>query len=78
MPRCALLLVFISGCCRLAEGRIWLWASGSTLALCEAIAFAVHFENVDVMGQAIEQGAGEPLGERALDRGARRLVARRR
>src|SRR3974377_462058 len=35
------------------------WAS---LALGEPVAFAVHFENVDMMGQAIEQGAGEPLG----------------
>jgi hypothetical protein len=65
-------------CGSLVEGGILLRASGPTLALRKAIAFAVHFENVDVMGQAIEQGAGEPLGERALDRGARRLVARRR
>ena len=33
-----------------------------TFALREPIAFTVHFENVDVMGQAIEQCAGEPLG----------------
>ena len=37
-------------------------ASGSTLALCESIALAVHFEDMDVVGEAIEQGAGEPLG----------------
>ena len=28
----------------------------------EPIAFAVHFENVDMVGQAVEQGAGQPLG----------------
>jgi hypothetical protein len=27
----------------------------------EPIALAIHFENMDVMGQAIEQGAGQPL-----------------
>src|SRR6516162_6208669 len=36
-------------------------ASGSTLALREAVALAVHFEDVDVVGEAIQQGAGEPL-----------------
>jgi hypothetical protein len=29
--------------------------------LFEAVALAVHFENVDVMGQTIEQGAGQAL-----------------
>src|SRR6516162_10020864 len=37
-------------------------ASGSTLALREPVALAVHFEDVDVVGEAIQQGAGEPLG----------------
>src|SRR5262249_23145554 len=32
------------------------------LALFEAIAVAVHFEDVDVVGQPIEQRAGQPLG----------------
>src|SRR5215471_8684546 len=32
------------------------------LALFEAIAVAVHFEDVDVVCQAIEQRAGQPLG----------------
>ena len=54
--------VVCSGHCCLADGRIWLQPSGSTLALRDAIAFAVHFENVDVMGEAIEQGAGQSLG----------------
>ena len=34
---------------------------GSLLALLEPEAVAVHFEDVDVMGQAVEQGAGEAL-----------------
>ena len=37
-------------------------ASGSTLALREAVALAVHFEDVDVVGQQIEQRAGQSLG----------------
>jgi hypothetical protein len=32
------------------------------LALFEAIAVAAHFEDVDVMGQPVEQRAGERLG----------------
>lgn len=31
----------------------------SRLALCQAIAFAVHLEDVDVMGQPVEKGAGQ-------------------
>jgi hypothetical protein len=41
--------------------RIGLRPSGAALALGEPIALAIHFENMDVMGQAIEQGAGQPL-----------------
>src|SRR3954469_356233 len=33
------------------------------LALFEAIAVAVHFQDVDVVGQSIEQRAGQPLGD---------------
>ena len=58
----AVVLAFLSVCGRLVEGAILLRAPGPTLALCEAIAFAVQFKNVDVMGQAIEQGTGQPLG----------------
>jgi hypothetical protein len=36
------------------------------LALFEAIAVAVHFEDVKVVGQAIEQRAGQPLGAEDL------------
>jgi hypothetical protein len=32
------------------------------LALFEAIAVAIHFEDVNVVGQPIEQRAGQPLG----------------
>ena len=32
------------------------------LALFEAITVAVHFQDVDVVGQPIEQRAGQPLG----------------
>src|SRR6202163_3388112 len=32
------------------------------LALFEAIAVAIHFEDMDVVGQPIEQRAGQPLG----------------
>jgi hypothetical protein len=38
--------------------------SGSPLRLltgCEAVAFAIRLEDVDVMGEAIEQRAGEPF-----------------
>ena len=31
-------------------------------ALAPAVAIAIHFEDVEVMGQPIENGAGEPLG----------------
>src|SRR5207237_10393936 len=36
------------------------------LALFEAIAVAVHFEDVDVVCQTIEQRAGQPLGAEDL------------
>ena len=36
--------------------------ASTTLALCEPIPFAVYFEHVDVTGEAIQQGASEPLG----------------
>ena len=30
-------------------------------ALCQAVGFAVHFQDVDVVGQAVEERAGEAL-----------------
>jgi hypothetical protein len=32
------------------------------LARGEAVAFAIQFQDVDVMSETVEQGAGEPLG----------------
>ena len=37
-------------------------ASRSTLALFEPVAVAVHLEDVDVVGEPVEQRAGQPLG----------------
>jgi len=36
------------------------------LALFETIAVAIHFEDVDVVGEPIEQCAGQPLGAEDL------------
>ena len=39
------------------------WVAGlALLALLEAIAVAVHLEDVDVVGEPVEQGARQPLG----------------
>src|SRR5947209_17644055 len=46
---------------RLTASRV-LRPALALLALFEAIAVAVHFEDVDVVGQPIEQRAGQPLG----------------
>ena len=46
---------------RLTASRI-LRPALTLLALLEAIAVAVHFEDVDVVGEPIEQRAGQPLG----------------
>ena len=35
-------------------------------ALIEPVALAVHLENMDMVGQAVEQCAGEPLGSEYL------------
>jgi len=32
------------------------------LALLQAVAVAVHLQDVDVVGEAVEQGSGEALG----------------
>ena len=37
-------------------------ATGTTLPLLEAIAVAVHLEDVDVVGEAVEQSTGQALG----------------
>src|SRR5471030_880426 len=46
---------------RLTASRI-LCLALALLALFEAIAVAVHFEDMDVVGQPVQQRAGEPLG----------------
>src|SRR5438876_5143115 len=46
---------------RLTASRV-LRPALALLTLFEAIAVAVHFEDVDVVGQPIEQRAGQPLG----------------
>jgi hypothetical protein len=46
---------------RLTASRV-LRLAPALLALFESIAVAVHFEAVDVVGQPIEQRAGQPLG----------------
>src|ERR1700731_5380782 len=39
-----------------------LWLALASPALFEPIAVAVHFEDVDVVGQSVEQRTGQPLG----------------
>src|SRR3954452_22951892 len=46
---------------RLTASRV-LGLALALLALFEAIAVAVHFEDVDVVGQSVEQRTGQPLG----------------
>src|ERR1700757_394286 len=46
---------------RLVASRV-LRLALAMLALFESIAVAVHFKDVDVVGQPIEQRAGQPLG----------------
>src|ERR1700751_6272250 len=38
------------------------WLALASLALFEPIAVAVQFEDVDVVGQSVEQRTGQPLG----------------
>src|SRR5712691_7975140 len=47
---------------RLTAILVFLCLALALLALFEAIAVAVHFEDMDVVGQPIEQRAGQPLG----------------
>ena len=43
-------------------------------ALVQPVAFAVHFEDVDVVGEPVKQGTGDP-GKKIKLRAARRLAA---
>ena len=38
------------------------WRPGILPAALEAVAVAVHFQDVDVVGEPVKQSAGEPLG----------------
>ena len=44
------------------SGRLGFWGIPPFLALFEAIALAVHFQNVDMVGQAIQQRSGQAFG----------------
>ena len=54
---------------RRAEPRVlFLCAPASTSAgITQAEAFPVGFEDMDAMGEAVEQSAGEPFGSKHLD-----------
>ena len=49
-----------------ASGRWGGSVFAGVLTVCEAIAVAVQFQDVDVMGQPIEQRAGESFGAEDL------------
>ena len=44
------------------SGSGWLIVTDPALALLEAVAVAVHLEDVDVVGEPVEQSAGQALG----------------
>ena len=44
------------------SGRLGFWGIPPFLALFEAIALAVHFQDVDMVGQAIQQRSGQAFG----------------
>ena len=51
--------------------QVWRFGSGifaglARAALREAIAFAIHLKDVDVVGQPVEERAGKPLGAEGL------------
>ena len=41
-------------------------SAGTVLALFEPVTLAVHLEDVNVVGEAVEQGSGEALGAEDL------------
>ena len=44
------------------SGRLGFWGVPPFLALFESEALAVHFQDVDMVGQAIQQGSGQAFG----------------
>ena len=58
------LVIWQSACLRLAvdgPGR-----ASTVPALAESVAFPVHFQDVDVMCEPVQQGSGQPLGSECL------------
>ena len=53
---------------------VWRWISFAT-ALLEPVTVAVHLQDVDVMGDAVEQSAGEAFGAEDLGPFLERQVA---
>jgi hypothetical protein len=47
---------------RLVLGQVGVVAARAPLALIEPITVAVHFQDMDVMSEAVEQRAGQTLG----------------
>ncbi len=50
---------------RLVVGSVWCWIF-TRAALIEPITFAVHLKDVDVVGEPVEQRAGEAFGAEHL------------
>ena len=51
-----------SGFCSVVRWSFGVGLPGAAFALFEAVAVAVHLEDVDVVGQAVEERTGQPLG----------------
>ena len=43
---------------------VWRLGAGVLPASLEAVAVAVHLQDVDVVGEAVQQGSGEPFGSK--------------
>lgn len=56
-----------SGAIQLEGSTVAAGLSGATLR--EPIAFAVHLEGVDMMGQSIQESTGEALGPEGFSKG---------
>ncbi len=46
---------------------VWRLGTGVLPVALEAIAVAVHLQDVDVVGEAVQQGSGEPFGSEDCD-----------
>ena len=54
------------GCGLFFVGIVWSWGLGVLPAALEPVALAVHLQDVDVMGEPVQQRAGEALRTEAL------------